>query len=146
MPANLGVSDNQQTMKSIKKRFKTELADIRQLATELTLLSSEIGVLRQLEQVASTITDVCDALMARASELKKTEFVAGIAEAESLEQLRDAADNDLISSIEDAFFAHSPHSQDEWFQQLLAKLEWRYVSMLEKIQQLLGLLDEADED
>lgn len=137
-------------MKSIKKRFKAELADIRHLAAELALLSGEIGVLRQLETLAVTIIDACDTLTARASELKKTEFMTGIANAEPLELLRETVDNDLISSIEDAFFAQKlapdQHGQGDLFQQLLAKLEWRYVSLLEHIQQLLGLLDDADED
>lgn len=137
-------------MKSIKKRFKAELADIRQLAAELALLSSEISTLHQLEQVAGTIADACGELTTRASELKKTEFIAGMEDAESLELLREIADNDLISNIEDAFFTQNPgdgeHGQGELFQQLLAKLEWRYRSMLEKIQQLLGLLDVAGQD
>lgn len=57
-------------------------------------------------------------------------------------------DLDLISQLEDRFsvtFADSAESQaSEMMQQLLEKLEKRYADMLESIQQLTGLLAEAD--
>lgn len=133
-------------MKSIKKRFKSLLAEIEQLASELGLLCADLPLLSEMQQTAGKILHACEDLSSQVSELKKAAFRDGIAEAEALAELEEMVDSDAISGLEDRFFAeldnHADSGAGEFLQQLLEKIDKRYTKMVEHIQQLSALLDE----
>lgn len=135
-------------MKSCKKRFKTLLNDIEQTAAELLLLSTQLTLLEDMNTLASRVLRLCKVLRARESMLKKKSFISKMLVDEAVMELDAMVDLDLISQLEDRFsvtFAESAESRaSEMMQQLLEKLEKRYADMLESIQQLTGLLAEAD--
>jgi hypothetical protein len=133
-------------VKSIKKRFKGLLAEIEQLALELFLLSADLSLLEEMQALSTEVLQACEKLKLQTSNLNKTQFVAGISEAEGLIQLNELTDGDVISVLEQVFFAalenHADSAVGKLLQQLLEKLEKRYTLMIENIQQLSSLLDD----
>lgn len=133
-------------MKSIKKRFKLLLADIKQSANELAVLSADLPLLADIQQITDKVLLACATLEQQASELKKAEFIGGIADSEALAELDEIADTDTISSLEEHLFAelnnHADSAVGEFLQQMLDKLESRHARLLGNIQQLCALLDE----
>jgi hypothetical protein len=132
-------------MKSIKKRFKQLLAEIEQSANKLAVLSADLELLSGIHQTADQVSSACEALRLRVSELKKTEFREGVADAEALSRLDEMVDTDAISALEDRLFAaqgnHADSGIGEFLQQLLDKIDKCYTEMVENIQQLCALLD-----
>ena len=133
-------------MKSIKKRFKLLLADIKQSADELALLSSDLPLLSNIQRIANSVLNAEKELSRKASKLDKKEFIEGIADAEELSELEAIVDIDAISGLEDRFFAEladqDGSSAGDFFQQLLEKIDKSYTRMIEDIQQLSALPDE----
>lgn len=134
-------------MKSIKKRFKHTLAEIEQQASTLCLLTAELSLLESLYKLSSQVLQVCEQLEQQASALNKTDFIEGMAGNPGVIQLNEWVDADVMSLLEQQFFAavdnHADSNIGEFLQQLLEKLEPRYTQMLNNIQQLSGLLDET---
>lgn len=133
-------------MKSIKKRFKSLLAEIELVAGELELMSSDLLLLDDVRQIADKILSACETLRLQAAELKKADFSEGIAGAEALSQLEEIADIDAVSLLEDRFFAELKNQADSnigvFLQQWLDKIDERYTKLVELIQQLTALPDE----
>jgi len=82
------------------------------------------------------------------SMLKKSDFVEKMRVDDVLIELDAIVDLDMIFQLEEGFsmaFADASESQvSEMLEQLLEKLETRYTNMLESIQQLTGMLQEAN--
>jgi predicted O-methyltransferase YrrM len=82
------------------------------------------------------------------SMLKKSNFVEKMRVDDVLIELDAIVDLDMIFQLEEGFsmaFADASESQvSEMLEQLLEKLETRYTNMLESIQQLTGMLQEAN--
>jgi predicted O-methyltransferase YrrM len=80
--------------------------------------------------------------------LKKSSFVEKMRVNGVLIELDAIVDLDMIFQLEEGFsmaFADASESQvSEMLEQLLEKLETRYTNMLESIQQLTGMLQEAN--
>lgn len=80
--------------------------------------------------------------------LKKSNFVEKMRVDDVLIELDAIVDLDMIFQLEEGFsmaFADASESQvSEMLEQLLEKLETRYTNMLESIQQLTGMLQEAN--
>jgi hypothetical protein len=133
-------------MKSIKKRFKQLLAEIEQSANELAVLSADLELLSDIHQTAIQVSNACEALRLKVSELKKADFRESIFDAEALSELDEIADTDAISALEDRLFAaqanHADSGIGEFLQQLLNKIDKCYTKMVENIRQLCALPDE----
>lgn len=133
-------------MKSIKKRFKLLLAEIKESAQQLALLSADLELLSEIQQITGKVLGAEKTLSLRVSELNKTEFTEKIADCDALSALDEIIDIDAISTLEDCFFAvldnHADNGIGEFLQQLLAKIDRLYTRMIENIQQLNALLDE----
>ncbi|OAI16509.1 hypothetical protein A1359_07630 [Methylomonas lenta] len=135
-------------MKTSKKRCKLVLSDIERVAEELLILSAQLTLLDELKELVTRVLRLCKVLRSRMSMLKKSNFVEKMRVDDVLIELDAMVDLDMISQLEERFsmaFADSSESQaSEMLQQLLEKLERRYVIMLESIQQLAGMLQEAN--
>lgn len=135
-------------MKTSKKRCKLVLSDIERVAEELLILSAQLTLLDELKELVTRVLRLCKVLRSRMSMLKKSNFVEKMRVDDVLIELDAIVDLDMISQLEERFsmaFADSSESQaSEMLQQLLEKLERRYVIMLESIQQLAGMLQEAN--
>lgn len=135
-------------MKTSKKRCKLVLSDIERVAEELLILSAQLTLLDELKELVTRVLRLCKILRSRMSMLKKSNFVEKMRVDDVLIELDAIVDLDMISQLEERFsmaFADSSESQaSEMLQQLLEKLERRYVNMLESIQQLAGMLQEAN--
>lgn len=133
-------------MKSIKKRFKQLLAELADTANELALLSADLSLLQEIQEIARKVLAASQTLSLRAAQLNKAEFVDEIADCEALALLEELIDNDAVSTLEDVFFAELENHADsrigEFLQQLLEKIDKRYTKILENIQQLSSLLEE----
>lgn len=143
-------SERNPVMKSIKKRCKAVLTEIQQIADELILLSEDIEHLGDMQAFAKNIHRACKELKQQISNLSKKDLAAGLANTPVLQILEDASDRDLISSVEEAFFAHTEDNADKaehvLFQQLLTKLEQRHALLLTKIQYLQAILEQDMSD
>lgn len=135
-------------MKTCKKRCKLILNDIEQAAEELLLLSAQLTLLEELKELVVRVLRLCKVLRSRMSMMKKSNFVEKMRGDAVLIELDAIVDLDMISQLEEGFsmaFADASESQaSEMLQQLLEKLERRYANMLESIQQLTGILQEAN--
>ncbi len=133
-------------MTSIKKRGKHLLSEIQKSAMQLVLLSEDLSLLTEIHQLASRTQACVETLNRQLAGLKKAEFSATLAHSESLAILEELVDNDAISQLEERFFAAKPEQDTGevavFLQQLLAKIENHYASLLESIQQLTALSDE----
>lgn len=137
-------------MKSIKKRFRMQLAEVMAAAGELACVAEGIDLLLPADELAGEVLLACRALEEKADGLHKSEFVALIAGDEALLQLDEAVDNDLISCLEERFakaLGQTPAPQlDALLQQMLEKLENKQAVMNQRIQQLGSLLNESESD
>lgn len=137
-------------MKSIKKRFRMQLAEVMEMARELSCLSEGIDLLLPADELACEILQACQALEQKADGLHKSEFAEQIAGDEALLQLDEAVDCDLISCLEERFAKALEQASmpqlDGLLQQILEKLEKKQVIMNQRIQQLGSLLNESESD
>ena len=132
-------------MKSCKKRFKIVLKDIEQTAAELLLLSADLILLEEMKELVGRVIRICKVLRSRASMLKGKKFAEKMQVDALLIELDSMVDLDMISRLEERFSEASADEgqASEMMQQLLEKLEKRYLDMLESIQQLTGVLAET---
>ena len=131
-------------MKSTKKRFKSILAEIKQTASDLMLLSADISMFEAMRTVADDALRACEALNLRLTQLSKKDFAWQIIEDEALHFLDEIVDRDAISIVEERISmawtdADNPQIA-ELLQQLLQQLEKHYAIMNQRIQQLGALL------
>lgn len=135
-------------MKSIKKRFRMQLAEVMAAAGALACVAEGIDLLLPADELAGEVLLACRVLEEKADGLHKSEFVAQIAGDEALLQLDEAVDYDLISYLEERFakaLEQAPVPQmDALLQQVLEKLENKQAVMNQRIQQLGSLLNESD--
>lgn len=133
-------------MTSIKKRGKRLLVEIQEAAHQLALLSCDLSLLKEIFDVAQSAQAAAASLNTELAGLKKTEFCAKLASSETLSVLDELVDNDAISALEQRLFAARPDMENseigDFLQQLLEKIEKRYVALVESIQQLTALPDE----
>ena len=136
-------------MKSIKKRFKSELAQLRKTAEQLLWMTSELSLLDEISDHARLILNACRDLEDSCDELRKEHFIAGIAEAEALTVLEELCDADWVSGLENRIYrqeAAFPGEIDAYLQQLVEKLEKQINRLSLGIQQLLAVLEEKSSD
>lgn len=133
-------------MKSLKKRGKRLLTDIKESAERIALISSDLDLLKDLHQMANEIAEHIDNLSRELSGLSKAEFAETLANAESLPALEEIVDIDAISLLEEKLFAAQADLENSeigvFLQQLLEKVEKLHTPMLEAIQQLTALPEE----
>ncbi|MCQ8182786.1 hypothetical protein NP603_16810 [Methylomonas sp. SURF-1] len=136
-------------MKSIKKRSKRLLADIKTAADRLAFLSADLELLQGLFETASQISDCAVTIAERISDAHKTEAASVLAQSPELARLGDFADLDAISLLEERLFTAQANLAEgeagRFFQQLLEKSETLYAGLSESVQQLLALAEDADE-
>lgn len=135
-------------MRSVKKRFKSMLAEVEQSAAELDVLSSQLPLLEVVGLFAGKVLALCAILRQRTAELDKTDFVERIAVEPALIELDELLDDDVMSALEDRLARAMGGGAEqgvlgELAEQLLEKLEKSHAVMLEKIQQLTALLAPA---
>lgn len=134
-------------MKSVKKRFRTTLARLEDIAVELRLLAEDVVILAPVRELAESVLGACEVLQREARQLHKADFVEWMLDNEVLYRLDELADGDLISLLEERFALALGESADgqvaEILRQLLEKLEKKLVLLHENIQQLGGLLNEV---
>jgi len=133
-------------VKSVKKRFKLSLTAVEQSAARLGLLSEQLGLLDDAEQLARKVLNICVILRARASELHKIDFAERMRQEVAIAELDELADGDLIGVLEKRFSEVCPEevALQKFMGQLLDKLEACYAAMIENIQRLLAVLAQAD--
>ncbi|PPD30928.1 MAG: hypothetical protein CTY19_15275 [Methylomonas sp.] len=135
-------------MKSIKKRFRIQLSGVAEVAGELLRLSEGVDLMRPVAVLAEEVLQTCQGLDRKAENLHKLEFVEQMSGDDALLHLDEVVDNDLISSLEEQFakvLGEAPAPPIETLlQQILDKLEKKLAIMSQCIQQLGGLLNEAD--
>jgi hypothetical protein len=135
-------------MKSIKKRFRIQLSGVAEVAGELLRLSEGVDLMRPVAVLAEEVLQTCQSLDRKAENLHKLEFVEQMSGDDALLHLDEVVDNDLISSLEEQFakvLGEAPAPPIETLlQQILDKLEKKLAIMSQRIQQLGGLLNEAD--
>lgn len=136
-------------MKSIKKRSKRLLADIKTAADRLAFLSADLELLQGLFETASQISNCAVTITERISDAHKTEAASVLAQSPELARLGDFADLDAISLLEERLFTAQANLAEgeagRFFQQLLEKSETLYAGLSESVQQLLALAEDADE-
>lgn len=136
-------------MKSIKKRSKRLLADIKAAADRLAVMSADLELLQGLFETVVQIGDCAVKIAEQISAAHKTEAAATLAQSPELARLADFADLDAISLLEERIFAAQADLEEgesgRFFQQLLEKSEKLYAALAENIQQLLALAEQADE-
>ncbi|AMK76326.1 MULTISPECIES: hypothetical protein [Methylomonas] len=127
-------------MKSLKKQSKRLLSDIQESANQLALLTSNLTLLEDFNELALSLKTNIETLNRQLAGLKKTEYNAALADSEILEILDELIDNDPISALEQRLFAAQADQESgvvgEFFQQLLDKIEKLYTPLLSAIQQL----------
>ena len=133
-------------MKSIKKRFKQLLSEIAESANQLAIISADLALLNEIQQLAAKVLRANATLNLLASALKKDDFVIGIADSQALAELEELIDIDAISALEEHLFNalnnQEDHGVGEFLQQFLDKIDKNYTKMLGNIQELTALLDE----
>ncbi|MCQ8102745.1 hypothetical protein NP590_01405 [Methylomonas sp. SURF-2] len=134
-------------MKSVKKRFRTTLARLEDIAAELRLLAEDVAILAPVGELAESVLGACEILQREARQLHKADFVEWMLDNEVLYRLDELADGDVISLLEERFAQALGEAADgqvaEMLRQLLGKLDKKLVLLHENIQQLGGLLNEA---
>lgn len=135
-------------MASIKKRGKHLLAEIQASADQLVFLTSDLSLLADIWELATNLQSTVTGLQTDLSGLKKNEFGPALANSEALAILEELADSDAISTLEHRLFAaqadQDQNAIGEFLQQMLEKIEKRYVRLLNSIQQLTALTDGED--
>lgn len=133
-------------MTSIKKRGKQLLAEIQESANQLVLLTGELSLFKEIHDLAQSIQVAVGTLNEELAGLKKTEFTATLVNSKALAVLDELVDDDAISALEQRLFAAQPDQENsevgEFLQQLLGKIETRYMQLLESIQQLTAMPEE----
>jgi hypothetical protein len=137
-------------MKSIKKRFKLLLNDIAASAEQLAVISADLTLLSEIQEVAVKVLRGCATLVLVSSALKKDDFLLGICDSQALAEMEELTDIDAISVLEERLFSAVNNQDDqgagEFLQQFLEKVDKCYTQMLTDIQQLMALLDEGEEE
>jgi hypothetical protein len=136
-------------MKSIKKRFKLLLSDIVVSANQLAVISADLTLLSEIQQLAAKVLRADATLSLLISALKKDDFVIGVADSQALAELEEMIDVDAVSSLEERLFAalnnQDDHGVGEFLQQFLGKIDKTYTKMLTDIQLLTALLDQQED-
>ena len=135
-------------VKSVKKRFKSVLADVEQAASELRMLSAQLVLLEDVQQMADRVLHVCAVLRVRVASLHKVDFAEQMATDQNLVELDEVVDADLISLLEERLSSACSVGQaegqlSEFVGQLLDKLEKCHAAMIENIQRLTALIGQA---
>jgi len=133
-------------MKSVKKRFKTQLKQLQTSVNHLLWLCQDIEVLQGALPTLNDALQACAVLRTRTTELDKAFFATEMMEEEALDVLAALLDLDLISLVEQRCFRIIPTPETAaatLLQQLLHKLEIRYGTMLEEVRELMMLLEES---
>lgn len=112
------------------------------------MLSAQLVLLEDVQQMADRVLHICALLRERAAELRKVEFVERMATDQNLVELDEVVDADLISLLEERLSAACPVGQaegqlSEFIGQLLDKLEKSHAAMIENIQRLTALIGQA---
>jgi len=135
-------------MKSIKKRFKLLLSDIVESAQQLAVISADLALLSEIQQLAAKVLRADATLSLLTSSLKKDDFVMGISDSQALAELEELIDIDAISTLEERLFSalnnQEDHGVGEFLQQFLDKVDKNYTKMIGDIQQLTALLEDED--
>ncbi len=135
-------------MKSVKKRFKMKLLVIEQSAMELEMLCADVGLLESMSALVRRVLQLCEGLNLRMDELKKNDFVEQIRQDETLFELDEITDRDVISELEQRFSEVLPDGTEarigEFMRQFLEKLEKQHATLLKNIRDLGVLLTAAD--
>lgn len=136
-------------MKLAKKRFKSILIEVEQAASELRLLSSQLMLLDEVRCLADRVLRICRYLKGRASELHNVDFVEQMAADESLFELDEIVDVDLMSLLEERLASACAVGQEQrqledFLGQMLDKLEKSHAAMIENIQRLTAVLARVD--
>jgi hypothetical protein len=133
-------------MKSIKKHFKQLLAEIEVAAMDLKQFSTGLTLLQGLQDFAECALSLQRILTSEAAAFKKENLLVGIADSPAMADLYELTDTDIISSLEEQFFAalnnHADSDIGVFLQQLLAKIEQSHSELISKIQALNALLEE----
>ncbi|OAI15555.1 hypothetical protein A1507_14110 [Methylomonas koyamae] len=136
-------------MKSIKKRSKRLLAEIEAAAGRLVALSADLGLFQGLCETAGQIGACAVALAEQVSAADKSEAALVLVQSPELARLADFADLDAISLLEERMFAAQADLEQgevgRFLQQVLEKSEKLYAALLQSIQQLLELAEEAEQ-
>lgn len=133
-------------MKSIKKRFRAALAEVERAANDLLLISADVTLLGDVQELAGSVLEACGQLESRAAQLRKVDFVECMREEPVLRVLDEFVDSDVLSVVEERLSLvvvdEVGGQAGELLRQLLDKLENRLALLNEAIQQLGGLLNE----
>lgn len=131
-------------MKSLKKRFKQQLSLSTQRAAEWALLTADIDLLASAQASAQAVVNACIALQQQTATLDKADFAAEISQATALVTLEEWVDRDEMSILENSLFSALDRDADEtlqqFFGQLLDKLDRQHALLVGAIQPLLELL------
>ena len=135
-------------MKAIKKQCKAYLLNLAQLATELSIVCSDLSALAEVQQLAISILQNANLLSAQISGVKKAELKAIITESEAWENLEECLDMDIISNLEESFFRllenNAEHQAGDFFQEFLAKIDQRFSQIIACIQAISDVLEDDE--
>ncbi|MCQ8129255.1 hypothetical protein [Methylomonas rivi] len=124
------------------------LAKVVDAANDLLLLAAEVAILEPVQEYAGCVLQACEVLERQARQLPKAGFAGRIVGNAALLSLDELVDNDVISVVEERFALALGEVAEggvaEMMRQLLEKLEKKLALLNENIQQLGGLLNEAE--
>lgn len=132
-------------MKVTKKRLKLALTAIDDEAQKLVLLAEGLSLLEPLHRVALQVLATSAELHAVLVHADKQTALDAVAACEAVSVLDQIVDDDVVSVLENLFFADGDGEMPAFLQQLLDKLEKHVIALLDVIQQFNALLEDGDQ-
>lgn len=132
-------------MKVTKKRLKLALTAIDDEAQKLVLLAEGLSLIEPLHRVALQVLATSAELHAVLVDADKQTALDAVAACESVSVLDQIVDDDVVSVLENLFFADGDGEMPAFLQQLLDKLEKHVIALLDVIQQFNALLEDGDQ-
>lgn len=132
-------------MKVTKKRLKLALTAIDDEAQKLVLLAEGLSLLEPLHRVALQVLATSAELHAVLVDADKQTALDAVAACEAVSVLDQIVDDDVVSVLENLFFADGDGEMPAFLQQLLDKLEKHVIALLDVIQQFNALLEDWDQ-